>query len=46
MSWAAQRQNVLARNIANASTPEFVPSDLKEKSFGAFLRQSASGEET
>ena len=28
LAWADQRQAVLARNIANASTPGFQPSDL------------------
>jgi flagellar basal-body rod protein FlgB len=39
MSWAAERQTVLARNVANASTPDFIPSDMSEKKFGAFLRR-------
>jgi flagellar basal-body rod protein FlgB len=46
MAWASERQSVLARNIANASTPDFVPSDMSEKKFGAFLRretEKASG---
>lgn len=29
MDWIAQRQEVLAENIANANTPGYVPSDLK-----------------
>lgn len=37
MAWAAERQAVIARNIANASTPNFIPSDMSEKRFGAFL---------
>jgi flagellar basal-body rod protein FlgB len=28
LAWADQRQAVLAQNIANASTPDFQPSDL------------------
>lgn len=39
MSWASERQSVLARNIANASTPDFIPSDMSEKKFGAFLKR-------
>jgi flagellar basal-body rod protein FlgB len=30
MSWAAQRQAVLARNIANANTPRFQPNDVRD----------------
>jgi len=33
MSWLAQRQEVLARNIANANTPKYTPQDLKPMSF-------------
>ena len=29
LDWLGQRQAVLARNIANADTPGFIPSDLK-----------------
>jgi flagellar basal-body rod protein FlgB len=43
MAWAAERQTILARNIANASTPGFTPSDLNEKAFGAFLKREANG---
>lgn len=39
MAWASERQAVLARNVANASTPDFIPSDMSEKKFGAFLRR-------
>ncbi|WP_051328851.1 hypothetical protein [Geminicoccus roseus] len=31
--WLADRQTVLTRNIANADTPGFVPSDLSEAEF-------------
>jgi flagellar basal-body rod protein FlgB len=40
MTWASERQSVLARNIANASTPDFVPSDMNERKFGAFLKRT------
>ena len=30
MDWLAQRQRVLAQNIANADTPGYVPKDLKK----------------
>lgn len=33
MSWLAQRQAVLAQNIANADTPDYRPRDLREKDF-------------
>ncbi len=33
MDWLGQRQKVLAQNIANADTPEFVPHDLKPQEF-------------
>lgn len=35
MSWLNDRQTVLSRNIANASTPGYVPSDLKAKDFAS-----------
>lgn len=35
MSWLNDRQMVLSRNIANASTPGYVPSDLKAKDFAS-----------
>jgi flagellar basal-body rod protein FlgB len=39
LNWLGQRQQVLARNIANADTPGFVPSDLKPLDFRQALRQ-------
>ena len=33
MRWLAQRQYVLAQNIANADTPKFMPSDLQPLKF-------------
>jgi flagellar basal-body rod protein FlgB len=43
MTWASERQAVLARNIANASTPDFIPSDMNDKKFGAFLKRETGG---
>lgn len=34
MDWLAQRQKVLAQNIANANTPNYKARDLKELDFG------------
>ena len=33
MRWLAQRQSVLSENIANANTPDYMPSDLKPLKF-------------
>jgi flagellar basal-body rod protein FlgB len=33
MEWLGQRQKVLAQNIANADTPDYVPQDLKAQDF-------------
>lgn len=33
MDWLGQRQKVLAQNIANADTPDYVPRDLKPQEF-------------
>ena len=38
MDWAAQRQKVLAENIANADTPDYKPRDLKKMAFRDMLR--------
>lgn len=43
MAWASQRQAVIARNVANASTPDFLPSDMNEKKFAAFMKREAMG---
>lgn len=44
MSWLNDRQTILARNIANASTPGFVPQDLRANDFAAALAgANASG---
>jgi flagellar basal-body rod protein FlgB len=42
MSWLGSRQDVLARNIANASTPGYVPHDLKQADFSAALSAVAT----
>ena len=41
-SWLDKRQEVLARNIANADTPGFVPRDLKPQDFRSFLAAPAA----
>ncbi|SEH35048.1 flagellar basal body rod protein FlgB [Magnetospirillum fulvum] len=40
MDWLAQRQEVLAENIANANTPRYLPKDLKPVSFKEVLSDS------
>lgn len=35
MSWLNDRQSVLSHNIANASTPGYVPKDLNAKDFAS-----------
>jgi flagellar basal-body rod protein FlgB len=37
LAWLAQRQEVLARNIANADTPGYKPRDLKSFDFKRLL---------
>lgn len=52
MSFAAQRQRLLAHNIANIDTPDFVPLDVSVADFQANLRDAvkkrreATGSET
>ena len=41
LNWLAERQRVLTANVANADTPKYRPSDLKEIDF----RNSASGDQ-
>ena len=43
MAWLGQRQSVLARNIANADTPDYRPQDLKEGPFARALRRTPRG---
>jgi flagellar basal-body rod protein FlgB len=37
MDWLAQRQEVLAENIANANTPRYLPRDIKAPDFREVL---------
>ena len=37
MGWLGARQQVLAQNIANADTPDFVPHDMKPLNFAEHL---------
>jgi len=41
-SWLDKRQEVLARNIANADTPGFTPRDLKPQDFRSLLTAPAA----
>jgi len=43
MGWLAQRQQVLARNIANANTPGFKPKDIEAPDFSALLERGGPG---
>jgi flagellar basal-body rod protein FlgB len=42
MRWHEARQGVLAQNIANADTPNFVERDLSPYSFGDTLKSTAT----
>ena len=42
MDWVAQRQEVLAGNIANANTPRYLPKDLKPLNFKDVLAGSTA----
>jgi flagellar basal-body rod protein FlgB len=42
MGWLSARQGVLAQNIANADTPEYVPHDVKALKFDDHMSQVAS----
>ena len=37
LDWLGQRQRVLAQNIANADTPNYLPRDLKDGPFSKLL---------
>ena len=37
MDWLSQRQNVLAQNIANADTPNYLPQEMKHGAFERLL---------
>ncbi|WP_299616702.1 flagellar basal body rod protein FlgB [Pelagibius sp.] len=41
MDWLGQRQTVLAQNIANADTPDYVPHDLKPQEFRRMIERQA-----
>jgi flagellar basal-body rod protein FlgB len=43
LAWLNDRQAVLSRNIANASTPGFVPQDLSAPDFSAALAEASRG---
>lgn len=43
MHWLADRQRVIAENVANADTPNYVARDLAEPDFGAMLRRRVTG---
>jgi len=40
-AWLSQRQQVLARNIANADTPGYRPRDVESFGFGEMVRSQA-----
>ncbi len=40
LHWLAQRQQVLAENVANANTPGYAARDLKDLDFGAMVKRS------
>jgi len=43
MSYVNARQQVVAQNVANADTPDYVPQDLKPFSFAAMAKAAAGG---
>ena len=43
LAWLNDRQAVLSRNIANASTPGYVPQDLTSPDFAAALAEASRG---
>jgi flagellar basal-body rod protein FlgB len=43
MGWLGQRQQVIARNIANINTPGFKPKDIAAPDFDALLRGNSMG---
>ncbi len=40
MDYLNERQKVLAQNIANANTPDYMPKDLEEPSFSQILKNN------
>ncbi|MDO9338015.1 MAG: flagellar basal body rod protein FlgB [Caulobacteraceae bacterium] len=43
LGYLSDRQNVIAENIANANTPDFVARDVKPFSFDAHMKSGAGG---
>jgi flagellar basal-body rod protein FlgB len=43
MTWLGNRQDVLSRNIANASTPGYMPQDLRASDFEKTLSSVSRG---
>lgn len=43
MNWLNSRQSVLAQNVANADTPNFIARDLQPMDFKSVLQQSKAG---
>ena len=43
LNWLSDRQALLSRNIANASTPGFMPQDMTTPNFSAALAEAARG---
>lgn len=43
LGYLTQRQKVLAENVANANTPDYVPRDISDTAFEAALRRGAGG---
>jgi flagellar basal-body rod protein FlgB len=46
MEFLAQRQRVIAQNIANADTPDYKPQDLKPVNFDSVLKKAAGESRT
>ena len=42
MHWLSDRQRVIAENVSNADTPNYIAKDLSEPDFGAMLRSRSS----
>lgn len=40
MGWLSQRQAVIAQNVANADTPDYLPHDLEKVDFGAVMAKA------
>jgi len=43
MQMLGERQKVIAQNVANVSTPGFVPSDINQEAFSATLQRMSHG---